>query len=290
MNVIIVPGRLKPCTGATLDISLPIKCYNDNVQIRRLKKRVFLHSVCLEQVHAKEYRVFNGDGECPVGYTIATYDEAVADQSSARQAFLNLEWGIARLADGGSMEGGGYEFRMRGSDGRKLGHTLCWRPRVEEMEVTAADAAATIVAIAAANEEEKKEETLSSSRPATASGLVKAGEWDSFASSERSSAVPTSAEEEETRRKLLIGQAPSTVPEEDENEVDDGTGSEAGSLNILTFGNSLGAVGVSGDNGSVKGGGSILGINATTPRSRYCLFLTLYLTLVLIVTLKVFIL
>jgi hypothetical protein len=61
--------------------------------------------------------------DCPRSTIPVTYAEALANQS-ALCAMLGT-WFIARLADGGSIDGPGYKCRMRPRDPRALGHSLC---------------------------------------------------------------------------------------------------------------------------------------------------------------------
>jgi hypothetical protein len=60
---------------------------------------------------------------CPANTTPVTYDEAVASQSDLCHKMG--PWFIARLAGGGSLDGPGYDCRMRPNDTRDLGHILC---------------------------------------------------------------------------------------------------------------------------------------------------------------------
>jgi hypothetical protein len=60
---------------------------------------------------------------CPANTTPVTYQEAVASQRELCQKMG--PWFIARLAGGGSLDGPGYECRMRPNDDRDLGHILC---------------------------------------------------------------------------------------------------------------------------------------------------------------------
>jgi hypothetical protein len=62
---------------------------------------------------------------CPAGYRHVTYVEAL---ENARQlCFILKEWDIARLAHGASMDGSGYDCKIRPDDERRLGHSLCVR-------------------------------------------------------------------------------------------------------------------------------------------------------------------
>lgn len=60
---------------------------------------------------------------CPAGSAPATYAQAVKHGA----AFCGVlgTWTIARLADGGSMDGGGYGCGARPVDDRGMGHILC---------------------------------------------------------------------------------------------------------------------------------------------------------------------
>ncbi|MFL9458366.1 hypothetical protein AB0758_46040 [Tolypothrix bouteillei VB521301_2] len=66
------------------------------------------------------------EGEtCPAEYRHVTYVEAL---ENARQLCSILkEWDIARLAHGASMDGCGYNCKIRPEDERPLGHSLCVR-------------------------------------------------------------------------------------------------------------------------------------------------------------------
>lgn len=69
------------------------------------------------------FKVVTGDGECPSGYSLATPQEARAEQQNACKVLDT--WYIARLAGGGSMDGPGYNCKIRDRDDRNLGHSLC---------------------------------------------------------------------------------------------------------------------------------------------------------------------
>lgn len=64
-----------------------------------------------------------GDNFCPVGYTLATYPDAVQD-SNLICSVLDT-WDIARLGGGGSFDGPGYGCGFRDFDARSLGHSVC---------------------------------------------------------------------------------------------------------------------------------------------------------------------
>jgi hypothetical protein len=60
---------------------------------------------------------------CPANTTQVTYAEAQANQQELCHKMG--EWFIARVAGGGSIDGPGYQCRMRPNDQRDLGHILC---------------------------------------------------------------------------------------------------------------------------------------------------------------------
>ncbi len=66
---------------------------------------------------------------CPAGYTPTSYHEV--RQSPQNYCSLLNEWDIARLSDGGSLSGSGYQCGTIRHDDRsykmQLGHTLCSR-------------------------------------------------------------------------------------------------------------------------------------------------------------------
>ncbi len=74
---------------------------------------------------ALDFKAVKGDGQCPSGYVIATPDNARNNQNQACAALGT--WYIARLAGGGSMDGSGYNCKIRDKDSRGLGDTLCLR-------------------------------------------------------------------------------------------------------------------------------------------------------------------
>ena len=65
---------------------------------------------------------------CPAGYSHVTYQKATRN----RAAYCNRlqAWDIARLANGGSMDGSGYQCKTRAKDTRQLGHSLCEKKAV----------------------------------------------------------------------------------------------------------------------------------------------------------------
>ncbi len=64
---------------------------------------------------------------CPADSRMVGHDEAVA----ARHDICRIlgAWSIARLAEGGSMDGPGYRCGIRDRDERDLGHILCKHDR-----------------------------------------------------------------------------------------------------------------------------------------------------------------
>ncbi len=73
-----------------------------------------------------EAAVFKVSGEtCPSGSTLVTYEEALVNKDLLSRE-LGI-WDIARLANGGSMDGPGYDSKIRPKDERGLGHALCKR-------------------------------------------------------------------------------------------------------------------------------------------------------------------
>lgn len=88
--------------------------------VRDVDTRSLGHSVCKKAV---AFARGVGDGVCPSGYSLATSMTARAN-ASAMCAQLGT-WDIARLADGGSMDGPGYGCTIRDNDTRALGHSAC---------------------------------------------------------------------------------------------------------------------------------------------------------------------
>lgn len=75
------------------------------------------------QGNAQEFIASNKDGVCPAGYKLATPQLA---RSKVQKACGVLgTWYIARLAGGGSMDGRGYQCKIRDKDTRGLGNSLC---------------------------------------------------------------------------------------------------------------------------------------------------------------------
>jgi hypothetical protein len=66
------------------------------------------------------------EGEaCPPGYRYATYIEVMENLSAACSTLQ--QWDIARLGNGASMDGSGYDCKVRSEDDRTLGNALCVR-------------------------------------------------------------------------------------------------------------------------------------------------------------------
>ncbi|MEH2334379.1 SAV_2336 N-terminal domain-related protein [Nostoc sp.] len=73
---------------------------------------------------------------CPSGFTLVTYEEAIENRDILSR---KLEaWDIARLAGGGSMDGSGYDSKIRQQDERGLGHSLCKRLNLGVIQFTIA--------------------------------------------------------------------------------------------------------------------------------------------------------
>ena len=79
--------------------------------------------VCTGSALALNVTVTSGDGVCPSNANLLTYDEAKADSANICNKLGT--WYIARLAGGGSMDGPGYQCKIRTQDTRKLGNSLC---------------------------------------------------------------------------------------------------------------------------------------------------------------------
>ncbi len=62
---------------------------------------------------------------CPPGSTLVTFLEALDHRDTLSQKLG--QWDIARLANGGSMDGPGYHSKIREEDKRPLGNALCKR-------------------------------------------------------------------------------------------------------------------------------------------------------------------
>ncbi len=60
---------------------------------------------------------------CPAGHRLMTYQEAQADQNQVCHSMG--QWFIGRLAGNGSIDGPGYDCRMRPSDDRTLTNAVC---------------------------------------------------------------------------------------------------------------------------------------------------------------------
>ena len=88
--------------------------------IRDDDSRSLGHSVCKAPVG---FVAGVGDGMCPEGTQVVT--PRVARAHTAETCAALDQWDIARLTNGGSMDGPGYGCSIRNSDSRDLGHTLC---------------------------------------------------------------------------------------------------------------------------------------------------------------------
>jgi hypothetical protein len=88
--------------------------------IRPVDTRSLGHAVCKQPT---QFARGIDDGVCPSGYTVA--DSMVARANQSAICSMLDTWDIARLADGGSMDGPGYGCEIRDADERELGHTVC---------------------------------------------------------------------------------------------------------------------------------------------------------------------
>jgi hypothetical protein len=74
----------------------------------------------------------DGDDECPEGTQPASYVLTKAQSSLACEELG--DWDIARLADGGSIDGPSYGCNVRAQDDRELGNTLCVEVSLREVQ------------------------------------------------------------------------------------------------------------------------------------------------------------
>ena len=93
--------------------------------MNNIRVLLFAVSLCAAsgQALALDVEVVQGDGRCPAGRTLLDYAQATANEQEVCKVLG--EWYIARLAGGGSMDGPGYECKIRRADERSLGHSLC---------------------------------------------------------------------------------------------------------------------------------------------------------------------
>lgn len=84
---------------------------------------VALATIALADRASAQVRVVTGDGLCPPGEAPMSLAQASAQRDTVCRSLGR--WAIARLADGGSMDGPGYQCQTRPRDDRQLGHTLC---------------------------------------------------------------------------------------------------------------------------------------------------------------------
>lgn len=84
-----------------------------------------------------EDRILRASGEtCPSGFSLVTYKEAIENKDVLSRKLET--WDIARLAGGGSMDGSGYNSKIRQEDERGLGHSLCKRLKLGVIQFTIA--------------------------------------------------------------------------------------------------------------------------------------------------------
>ena len=79
---------------------------------------------------------------CPAGYRHVSYQNATAQR--AKYCNKLQQWDIARLANGGSMDGRGYQCKTRTQDNRRLGHSLCEKQAVRRAPQTSLNQAAYV--------------------------------------------------------------------------------------------------------------------------------------------------
>lgn len=70
-------------------------------------------------------KVTNGDANCPAGFALATVAEAKSNEQSICNNSQVGTWYIMRLNNAGSMDGPGYDCKIRSEDTRGLGNSLC---------------------------------------------------------------------------------------------------------------------------------------------------------------------
>ncbi|MEC4811719.1 MAG: hypothetical protein SAK29_00290 [Scytonema sp. PMC 1069.18] len=66
-----------------------------------------------------------GDAKCPSGYSLATTQDVEPNQSTICNDSQVGPYYIMRLTRTGSMDGAGYQCKIRSEDTRALGHSLC---------------------------------------------------------------------------------------------------------------------------------------------------------------------
>ncbi len=74
-------------------------------------------------VLATDFQLSDADHTCPSGYQLMTVQEATANKAKICQQLG--QWDIRRLAGGGSMDGSGYDCKIRSADERALGGSIC---------------------------------------------------------------------------------------------------------------------------------------------------------------------
>lgn len=84
---------------------------------------VFITLPGLASASDLQVKITNTDGICPSGFALMTFAEAHDNQGQVCE-FLGT-WYIARLAPHGSMDGPGYDCKVRPSDDRSLGNSIC---------------------------------------------------------------------------------------------------------------------------------------------------------------------
>jgi len=72
---------------------------------------------------ALDFKEVSGDGHCPTGYVLASYQEVMEHNDQACGTLG--QWDIVRLEGGGSMSGSGYKCKAFHKDTRGMGSSLC---------------------------------------------------------------------------------------------------------------------------------------------------------------------
>lgn len=92
-------------------------------KIRDTDTRALGNSLCRKVASRPKFLASDSDGVCPGGYVLASASEA--RENKAEACGVLGTWYIARLAGGGSMDGAGYDCKIRDTDTRGLGNSLC---------------------------------------------------------------------------------------------------------------------------------------------------------------------
>ena len=71
------------------------------------------------------FELTNGDNNCPANMRLASVKEAALFNRQACAVLQADQWYIARLADGGAINGAGYGCTVTGEQPKPLGNSLC---------------------------------------------------------------------------------------------------------------------------------------------------------------------